>query len=181
MFNDEIGPQTGEMGTAGFWYGPEPAVQQHPPEDEDASCPGYTGYIDINCIVNSRGIYPLALTCRFGYPTINLKSRARCRSGASSCPPCARERSTCAQARLPDLRRSSRSALPVHRPRRLPQVLRGRRRAVQETDVGGSSGRAACGRRLAPGRAIPATASLVRGAARRWETPSEAYNRVKNI
>jgi len=33
---------------------------------------GYVGYIDINCIVNSRGIYPLEFTSRFGYPHISI-------------------------------------------------------------------------------------------------------------
>ena len=33
----------------------------------------YIGYIDINCIVNGRGIYPLEFTCRFGYPTISIQ------------------------------------------------------------------------------------------------------------
>jgi phosphoribosylamine-glycine ligase len=34
---------------------------------------GYIGYIDINCIVNSYGIYPLEFTSRFGYPTISIQ------------------------------------------------------------------------------------------------------------
>ena len=34
---------------------------------------GYIGYIDINCIVNSNGIYPLEFTSRFGYPTISIQ------------------------------------------------------------------------------------------------------------
>lgn len=33
----------------------------------------YVGYIDINCIVNSKGIYPLEFTSRFGYPTISIQ------------------------------------------------------------------------------------------------------------
>ena len=74
MFNDEIGPQTGEMGTAGFWYGPNQLFNNTLLKMKDRlAAAGYTGYIDINCIVNSRGIYPLELTCRFGYPTINLQ------------------------------------------------------------------------------------------------------------
>ena len=34
---------------------------------------GYAGYIDINCIANLKGIYPLEFTCRFGYPTISIQ------------------------------------------------------------------------------------------------------------
>ena len=34
---------------------------------------GYVGCIDINCIVNGRGIYPLEFTCRFGYPIISIQ------------------------------------------------------------------------------------------------------------
>ena len=33
----------------------------------------YVGYIDINCIVNNNGIYPLEWTSRFGYPTISIQ------------------------------------------------------------------------------------------------------------
>jgi len=33
----------------------------------------YVGYIDINCIVNGNGIYPLEWTSRFGYPTISIQ------------------------------------------------------------------------------------------------------------
>jgi len=74
MFNDEIGPQTGEMGTAGFWF-PSSAIFRETllrMKEKLAAC-RYAGYIDINCIANSRGIYPLEFTCRFGYPTINLQ------------------------------------------------------------------------------------------------------------
>ena len=74
MFNDDIGPQTGEMGTSGFWKGSSTLFQQTLLKMKDRlAAVHYTGYIDINCIANSRGIYPLEFTCRFGYPTINLQ------------------------------------------------------------------------------------------------------------
>ena len=34
----------------------------------------YVGYIDVNCIVNGQGIYPLEFTARFGYPTISIQA-----------------------------------------------------------------------------------------------------------
>ncbi len=74
MFNDEIGPQTGEMGTSGFWYGSSTLFQQTLLKMKDKlAAARYVGYVDINCIANPRGIYPLEFTCRFGYPTINLQ------------------------------------------------------------------------------------------------------------
>jgi len=33
----------------------------------------YVGYIDLNCIADGRGIYPLEWTSRFGYPTISIQ------------------------------------------------------------------------------------------------------------
>jgi len=74
MFNGEIGPSTGEMGTLIFWSEKshlydETLVKFKPLLAEM----NFVGYFDINCIVNSRGIYPLEITPRFGYPTINIQ------------------------------------------------------------------------------------------------------------
>ncbi|MFN0117479.1 MAG: phosphoribosylglycinamide synthetase C domain-containing protein [Elusimicrobiota bacterium] len=74
MFNEEIGPTTGEMGTSMFWAGPNHLYNETLKKYEKRlSELGYVGYFDINCIVNSRGIYPLEMTPRFGYPTINIQ------------------------------------------------------------------------------------------------------------
>jgi phosphoribosylamine--glycine ligase len=72
MFNDEIGPSTGEMGTTSFWTGENALFKRTLARIKDR-IQGYVGYIDINCIVNAHGIYPLEFTARFGYPTINLQ------------------------------------------------------------------------------------------------------------
>ena len=33
----------------------------------------YVGYVDINCIANGKGIWPLEFTSRFGFPTISIQ------------------------------------------------------------------------------------------------------------
>lgn len=72
MMNDDIGPSTGEMGTAAFFAGENRLFRETLAKMRDRIA-GYVGYFDINCIANSRGIHPLEFTPRFGYPTINLQ------------------------------------------------------------------------------------------------------------
>jgi len=74
LFPGDIGPYTGEMGTLMF-FSPSNEIFRNTllkirPELVKAN---YVGYIDINCIANAKGIYPLEVTSRFGYPTISIQ------------------------------------------------------------------------------------------------------------
>jgi phosphoribosylamine--glycine ligase len=74
LFPGDIGPSTGEMGTTMFWSEPNrlfnATLKKMEPRLAQAR---YAGSIDINCIVNANGIYPLEFTARFGYPAINIQ------------------------------------------------------------------------------------------------------------
>lgn len=73
VFPGDIGPFAGEMGTLSFWsesnYLFKTTLGKMLPALQTS---GYIGYIDLNCIVNGRGVYPLEFTARFGYPTIHM-------------------------------------------------------------------------------------------------------------
>ena len=74
LFPGNLGPSTGEMGTAMFWLGPNKLFSQTLKKMEPKLAEeGYVGYIDLNCIVNKNGIYPLEFTSRFGYPSISIQ------------------------------------------------------------------------------------------------------------
>ena len=74
LFPGELGSMTGEMGTSMFWCELNKLFKETTGKmEEDVRTAGYVGYIDINCIVNGRGIYPLEYTARFGYPTISIQ------------------------------------------------------------------------------------------------------------
>jgi phosphoribosylamine--glycine ligase len=77
LFPGNIGPSTGEMGTSMFWSMPNKifnaTLKKMEPKLKEE---GYVGYIDINCIVNGNGIYPLEFTSRFGYPTISIQQES---------------------------------------------------------------------------------------------------------
>jgi len=74
LFPGNFGPATGEMGTSMFWSQPNNLFFSTLDKLKDTlRQEGYVGYIDLNCIVNSYGIYPLEFTCRFGYPTISIQ------------------------------------------------------------------------------------------------------------
>jgi len=77
LFPGNIGPSTGEMGTSMFWAAQNKLFQETFGKLEDwLADEGYVGSIDLNCIVNKNGIYPLEFTPRFGYPTIALQEES---------------------------------------------------------------------------------------------------------
>ena len=74
LFPGNIGPSTGEMGTAMYWSQPNRIFNQTLAKmEKKLREERYVGYIDLNCIVNAQGIYPLEFTARFGYPTISIQ------------------------------------------------------------------------------------------------------------
>jgi phosphoribosylamine---glycine ligase len=74
LFPGDLGPSTGEMGTLMYWSAPNKIFNQTLKKLEATLAKEkYCGYIDINCIVNGQGIYPLEFTSRFGYPTISIQ------------------------------------------------------------------------------------------------------------
>lgn len=73
LFPSNIGPSTGEMGTLMFWSRSKKIFELTLEKIKPAlAASGYVGYIDVNCIANGTGIYPLEFTSRFGYPTISI-------------------------------------------------------------------------------------------------------------
>jgi phosphoribosylamine---glycine ligase len=74
LFPGNLGPSTGEMGTSMFWTEPNRLYFQTLAKMETLLAKErFAGYIDLNCIVNANGIYPLEFTARFGYPTIFIQ------------------------------------------------------------------------------------------------------------
>lgn len=74
LFPGNIGPATGEMGTTMYWSDPNKIFAATLKKMEARLAEEkYVGYMDVNCIVNAQGIYPLEFTARFGYPTISIQ------------------------------------------------------------------------------------------------------------
>ncbi|MDX1547589.1 MAG: phosphoribosylglycinamide synthetase C domain-containing protein [Rhodothermales bacterium] len=74
LFPGNIGPSTGEMGTLMYWSAPNRLFTRTLKKlERTLREERYVGYIDLNCIVNAQGIYPLEFTARFGYPSISIQ------------------------------------------------------------------------------------------------------------
>ena len=64
LFPGELGPSTGEMGTSTFYTRDSPVFERTLAKTKDKlAASRYVGYVDINCIANSKGIWPLEWTC----------------------------------------------------------------------------------------------------------------------
>jgi phosphoribosylamine--glycine ligase len=76
LFNANLGPKTGEMGTL-IWFieGEENSLfnETLAKIKPYLQSTNFRGNIDLNCIVNKNGIFPLEVTTRFGYPAIALE------------------------------------------------------------------------------------------------------------
>lgn len=74
LFPKNLGPMTGEMGTLMFWSKKNKIFQKTLFKMRSSlKKSSYVGYIDLNCIANETGVFPLEFTSRFGYPTIQIQ------------------------------------------------------------------------------------------------------------
>jgi phosphoribosylamine--glycine ligase len=74
LFPKELGVSTGEMGSSMFWVKDSPIFDKTLKKFEPILAKNkFFGHIDINCIVNGNGIYPLEFTSRFGFPQIFIQ------------------------------------------------------------------------------------------------------------
>jgi phosphoribosylamine--glycine ligase len=69
----DFGILTGGMGVCVRWGAPTSIFDQTIARMRDRLAQeNYRGFIDLTCMVNADGIYPLEFTARFGYPTLSV-------------------------------------------------------------------------------------------------------------
>lgn len=75
LMNDDVGVNTGEMGTVmKYAQDSELARRLLCPLEGELFRQGYTGYVDVSAIVSERGIpFPLEFTCRPGWPLFQIQ------------------------------------------------------------------------------------------------------------
>ena len=75
LMNKEKGPNTGEMGTVLYYTEDDPLVDKMlRPIEGQLHGINYTGYIDMNCIIDKDGNpWPLEWTMRPGWPLFNIQ------------------------------------------------------------------------------------------------------------
>lgn len=75
LMNDDLGCATGEQGTVVRYVKRSKLAEKvlQPVEDQLHAL-GYTGYVDVNCIIDEKGTpWPLEFTMRPGWPTFNIQ------------------------------------------------------------------------------------------------------------
>jgi phosphoribosylamine--glycine ligase len=79
LMNDDLGVATGEQGTVMRYVATSHLANKVLKPLEDAIVKtGHTGDIDVNCIIDEKGVpWPLEFTCRFGYPAVNIQQALR--------------------------------------------------------------------------------------------------------
>lgn len=75
LMTDDMGPATGEQGTVlRYVRGSKLAKIVLEPLSPLLSASHYCGYVDVNCIIDDRGVpWPLEFTMRPGWPTFNIQ------------------------------------------------------------------------------------------------------------